>query len=314
VPTNRRARIPGVPLLHEDQEHKPSRGKYIVAVVIGLALLAGAGYWYVGRPEPPSKEAAKPGKPAPKASKPATPRAGPSTGSLSVTANVQGATVYLDGKAVGEVPYRLEGVEPGAYEIRVTKEDYESFDRMVAVSRGREAKVSAMLVLEPVRLRVESDVPGATVFLDRKYVGATPVTVTDVGPGTYGLTVSAEGYDIHAEKVEITTGSRDLYVRFKEVRLRETAKVVHKHGFGSCEGTLSATPDGVTYETTNKKDGFSVRFSSLEKFTLDFIEKNLQIKVRGGRKYNFTEKSRNADVLFVFHKNVEATMKRLADE
>ncbi len=302
-------------LLHEDQEHKPSGGKYVVAVVIGLGLLAGAGYWYVGRSEPPSKEAAKPGKPAPnKASKPATPRAGPSTGSLSVTANVQGATVYLDGKAVGEVPYRLEGVEPGAYEIRVTKEGYKSFDKMVAVSRGREAKVSAMLVLEPVRLRVESDVPGATVFLDRKYVGTTPVTVTDVGPGTYGLTVSAEGFEIYSERVELTTGSRDLYVRFKEVRLHETVKVIHKHAFRSCEGTLIATPDGLTYETTNKKDGFSVRVSSLEKFEVDFINKNLQIKVHGGRKYNFTEKSGNADVLLVFHKNVEATTKRLADE
>ncbi len=301
-------------LPHEDQEHKPSGGKYVVAVVIGLALLAGAGYWYASRPETPPKEAAKPA-PKPKTSEPATPpTAGPSTGSLSVTANVEGATVYLDGKAVGEVPYRLEGVEPGAYKIRVTKDGYESFDKMVAVSRGREARVNAILVVEPVRLSVESDVPGATVFLDRKYVGTTPVSITHVGPGTYALTVSADGYDIHAEKVEITTGSRDLYVRFKEVRLHETAKVVHKHGFGSCEGTLIATPDGVTYETTNKKDGFSARFSSLEKFDVDFIDKNLQIKVRGGRKYNFTEESGDADVLFVFHKNVEAAMKRLADE
>ncbi len=301
-------------LLHEDQEHKPSRGKYVVAVVIGLALLAGAGYRYASRPETPPKEAAKPA-PKPKTSEPATPPTpGPSTGSLSVTANVELAAVYLDGKAVGEVPYRLKGVEPDTYEIRVTKDGYETFDKMVAISRGREASVHAILVVEPVRLRVESDVPGATVFLDRRYVGTTPVSITDVGPGTYGLTVSAEGYDIHTAKIEITTGSRDLYVRFKEVRLQETAKVVHKHGFGSCEGTLIATPDGVTYETTNKKDGFSVRFSSLEKFKVDFIDKNLQIKVRGGRKYNFTEKSENADVLFVFHKNVEAAMKRLADE
>ena len=301
-------------LLHEDQEHKPSRGKYVVAVVIGLALLAGAGYWYVGRsePQPPSKEAAKPEKPA---SKPATPPTrGPSTGSLSVTANVELATVYLDGKAVGEVPYRLKDVEPGAYEIRVTKDGYETLDKMVAISPGREASVHAILVVEPVRLRVESDVPGATVFLDRRYVGTTPVSITGVGPGTYGLTVSADGYDIYSENVELTTGSRDLYVRFKEVRLQEIARVVHKHGFGSCKGTLIATPDGVTYETTNKKDGFSVQFSSLEKFKVDFIDKNLQIKVRGGRKYNFTEKSGNADVLFVFHKNVEAAMKRLADE
>ncbi len=304
-------------LLDENQEHQTSRRKYAAAVVVGLALLAGAGYWYLSRPEAPPKEATKPEK-APTKPAPSPPtaerKAGPSSGSLSVTANVEEATVYLDGKAVGKAPYRIEGVEPGAYEIRVAKDGYQTFDKMVAVSRGREAKVNAMLALEPVRLRVESDVPGATVFLDRKYIGTTPVTITDVSPGTYGLTVSADGYDIHSEKVEMSTGSRDLYVRFKEVRLRETAKLVHKHSFGSCEGTLTATPDGITYETTNKKDGFSVPFSSLEKFEVDFIDKNLQIKVRGGRKYNFTEKSGDADVLFVFHKNVEAATKRLADE
>ena len=303
-------------LLDEDHQHKSSRGKFAVAVVVGLALLAGTGYWYSGLPETPPRVAETVEKPAPKpkATKPATPhKAGPTTGSLSVTANVEGATVYLDGKGMGEVPYRLDGVEPGAYEIRVAKEGYETFDKMVAVSKGREAEVNAMLALEPVRLRVESDVPGATVFLDRKYIGTTPVTITDVGRGTYGLTVSADGYDIHSESVELTTGSRDLYVRFKEVRLQETAKVVHKHSFGSCEGTLTATPNGLTYETTNNKDGFSVPFSALETFEVDFIEKNLQIKVRGGRKYNFTEKSGDADVLFVFHKNVETAEKRLAD-
>ena len=306
-------------LLDEDQEHPTPRRKSTVWVVLGLALLVGGGYWFLSRPEAPPPEAAKPQpeKEAPKSTetKPPPPRkATPSTGSLSVTANVEGATIYLDGKAVGEVPYRVDGVEPGAYEIRVAQEGYETFDKMIAVSRGREAKVNARLVLEPARLRVESDVPGATVFLDRKYIGTTPVSIADVGPGDHALTVSADGYDIHSETVEMSSGSRDLYVRFKEVRLQETAKVVHKHSFGSCEGTLSATPDGLTYQTTNKKDGFSVPFSSLEKFEVDFIDKNLQIKVRGGRKYNFTEKSGDADVLFVFHKNVEAATKRLADE
>ena len=304
-------------LLDEDQEHKSSGGKFTVAVLLGLSLLVGTFYWCSGLPEKPRQVAETAKEPArePKASKPATRRkAGPTTGSLSVTANVEGATVYLDGKGMGEVPYRLDWVEPGAYEIRVAKEGYETFDKMVAVSIGREVEVNAMLALEPVRLRVESDIPGATVFLDRKYIGTTPVTITDVGRGTYGLTVSAEGYDIHAESVELTTGSRDVYVRFTEVRLRETAKVVHKHGFGSCEGTLTATPNGLTYETTNKKDGFAVGFQELETFEVDFIEKNLQIKVRGGRKYNFTEKSGDADVLFVFHENVETAKKRLAKE
>ena len=38
-----------------------------------------------------------------------------------------------------------------------------------------------------------SDVPGAFVFLNRDYVGVTPLDTSEVAPGSYHLKVSAEG-------------------------------------------------------------------------------------------------------------------------
>ena len=56
-------------------------------------------------------------------------------------------------------------------------------------------------------------------------------------------------------------------------------------------------------------DGFSVPFSSLEPLEVDYLKKNLRVKIRGGRKYNFTADS--ADDLLVFQKAVEAARARL---
>src|SRR4029077_4732751 len=85
-----------------------------------------------------------------------------------------------------------------------------------------------------VTLHIDSDVAGAQVFIDRQFIGAAPVTTTDVKPGTHQIHVSGNGYDQYAQSIDLTPGSRDMMVRFKEVRLDAKADVVHKHGVGSC--------------------------------------------------------------------------------
>jgi len=162
-----------------------------------------------------------------------------------------------------------------------------------------------------VTLRIDSDVAGAQVFVDRQFVGAAPVTTTEVKPGTHQINVSATGYDQYAQSIDLTPGSRDLTVRFKEVRLDAKANVVHKHGIGSCQGTLVATPQGLRYDTTNKGDAFTVPLTNLEVFAVDYLEKNLKVKIKGGKQYNFTDPMGNADSLFVFQRDVDKARQRL---
>ena len=88
--------------------------------------------------------------------------------------------------------------------------------------------------------------------------------------------------------------------------------MVHKHGMGSCDGTLVATLDGLRYESSNKSDAFTLPYAQVETFVVDYLEKNLRVKQRGGKTWNFTNKNENADVLFVFHRDVEAARKKLA--
>ncbi len=161
-------------------------------------------------------------------------------------------------------------------------------------------------------LHIDADVPGAIVFLDRVYLGTAPVVARGVSPGTHHLNASAEGYDGYSESIDVAAGPADITVRFKEIRLNETLDVVHRHTMGSCEGKLSADPQGIRYDTSNKGDAFSMKYSEIEVFEVDYLKKNLRLKRRGGKTWNFTTRTENADPLFVFHRNVDKVRVQVA--
>jgi hypothetical protein len=161
-------------------------------------------------------------------------------------------------------------------------------------------------------LRVRSDVAGASVFLDRKFLGTTPLDVDGLDAGSHRLNVSAEGYEGHAQAVTIGDAPADVEVTFKEVTLHASIPVVHKHGVGSCTGTLVADTSGLRYETANAGDAFTIGFADLDGFSVDYLKKNLRVKKRGGKTWNFEDPNGQADALFVFHRDVEKARARLA--
>jgi hypothetical protein len=161
-------------------------------------------------------------------------------------------------------------------------------------------------------LTLESDVPGASVFLDRAFVGNTPLTLDRLEPGTKRVQLTATGFDSVQKTIELVPGPNNVSIRIKEVSLSAKMPVVHKHGIGSCAGTLTASLDGLQYVTSNKGDAFTLPYAQVETFTVDYLQKNLRVKQRGGKTWNFTNKAENADPLFVFHRDVETARKKLA--
>jgi hypothetical protein len=159
-------------------------------------------------------------------------------------------------------------------------------------------------------LSLQSDVPGASVFIDRRFVGNTPLKLDNLEPGPTRVQLTATGFDSIQRTIELNPGPNNITLRVKEVSLNARANVVHKHGMGSCEGTLTASLEGLRYVTSHREDGFSLSYGQLETFTVDYLDKNLRVKQRGGKTWNFT--NNDADVLFVFHRDVESARKKLA--
>jgi hypothetical protein len=109
----------------------------------------------------------------------------------------------------------------------------------------------------------------------------------------------------------VLPGPHDVMVKLREVRLDVKLPVVHKHRMGSCTGRLVATPKGLRYETSDKGDAFSTTLLELDTFEVDYLQKNLKIKVRKGKQYDFTDPEGNADHLFVFHRDVDKARERI---
>ncbi len=186
--------------------------------------------------------------------------------------------------------------------------------RRSARSKKRPAAAAARLPdatpTPDVVLRVQSDVPGASVFLDREFVGVTPLTLRGLTVGSKRINVTAEGHDSYADTLDLAEGMNRVRVEFRKVVLDKSIPVVHRHAMGSCQGTLAATVNGITFETTNKGDTFTITFADIDQFEMDYLKKNLRLRRRGGRTWNFTNDS--ADALFVFHRDVTKAREKLA--
>ncbi|MPZ17361.1 MAG: PEGA domain-containing protein [Luteitalea sp.] len=161
-------------------------------------------------------------------------------------------------------------------------------------------------------LRVNSDVPGAMVFIDRKFLGKTPLVTRNVTPGTHQLNLVAEGYTAAVRTIEIGEDTTSVDIELNEVTLDETVDVVHKHAFGSCEGRLAASLEGLRYKPSKGDHALSLPWGQLGTFRVDYLDKTLRVEQEGGRTWNFTTRAENADPLFVFHRDVEKARQQLS--
>ena len=160
-------------------------------------------------------------------------------------------------------------------------------------------------------LVLESDTPETTVFIDRKFLGTAPQTLRDVAPGEHQLIFSPSGQDSIRMTVTVEPGTKTIVARFKELQLDERVEVVHKHSLGSCRGTLKASPNGLTYDTKNTEDVFTVPLTNPDVFAVNYVEKNLKVKLKGGKTYTFAEPDGTAEKLYAFHQAVEKARQRM---
>lgn len=226
-----------------------------------------------------------------------------------------GAAVYLMGRP--GPPATETAAEPAAAPTASREAPrFTAKPRPVTSPSAEKEKLAATPTPAPpapntATLILEADQPDTTVFIDRKFLGTAPQTVRDLAPGEHQLIFSPANGESIRMTVDVEAGTKTITARFKEIRLDERTDVVHKHGFGSCTGTLSATPEGLTYRTKNTEDAFTVTLTSIETFAMDPVEKNLKVKVKGGKTYNFADPAGSLDRLYAFHQAVEKARQRM---
>jgi hypothetical protein len=138
------------------------------------------------------------------------------TGSISVSSNPAGASVYLNNDYQGITPSSgyldLTDLTPGVYTILLREPQHEDYSTSITVTAGKitpvhgELKAPATPSAINGTLSIRSSPSGAQVFLDNRLVGITPVSISTVVPGQFGLILKMDGYADYTNQVQIAAG------------------------------------------------------------------------------------------------------------
>jgi archaellum component FlaF (FlaF/FlaG flagellin family) len=119
---------------------------------------------------------------------------------LTVSANVNGADVYVNGNLAGKTPFNGQ-VPQGSYTVVVKAPGYNDYTQNVVVNGP--TRVNANLQGMTYQLSVTAaNVHGATVFVNGAQVGQSPYQAFLL-PGSYTVTIKAPGFIDYQVQVNV---------------------------------------------------------------------------------------------------------------
>jgi hypothetical protein len=170
-----------------------------------------------------------------------SPAAAPATGRLLVRSSPDGAVVTIGGERRGTTPLVLRDLTFGPYDIRVTRAGYAPVERRISLSAS-EPSGSLVLTLKEVAASRTAPAPrtrpasrtqpaprtpaasearsgfgsiavlsrpsGATVYVDGRAAGQTPVVVERIAVGSRAVRIELAGHRRWSTTVEVGPGAR----------------------------------------------------------------------------------------------------------
>jgi hypothetical protein len=120
------------------------------------------------------------------------------------------AKVKIDGREVGTGP-TLGPVMlgPGDHQVETSRPGYQDVRRSLQLVSGAEVTETFNLVAEPGRLALRTNADGASVLVDGKEVGKTPLaSALPLRAGRHVVTVERSGYEPAERSVDVTAGAQ----------------------------------------------------------------------------------------------------------
>ncbi len=127
-------------------------------------------------------------------------------GSVQFFSVPDNASVVFNGQYLGRTPMTKEGVEPGTYNISVSKFGYTKVSAPLTIGSGQTAEVNVTLAPALGFLPVNVSPSGARILLDGADAGISPSTLSGILPGNHTVSVSHEGFVTAEQAVLITAG------------------------------------------------------------------------------------------------------------
>lgn len=118
-------------------------------------------------------------------------------GQLNIISTPAGAQVQVDGRNNPNwvTPYNLAGLLPGQHSVTISKPGYAPEMRNIEVASGSKSFLSVQLALVSPTAAVNTDPPGAAVWMDGRDTGrVTPAQISVDKPGNHSFIFRKQGY------------------------------------------------------------------------------------------------------------------------
>jgi serine/threonine protein kinase len=107
--------------------------------------------------------------------------------------------------------WQVQGLAAGTYLITVDKEGYSSYVSTVSLGEGEKKTLNIELKKGNPSLDIVTDPPGASIFVNDRNMGVSPLKTFELKPGSYALAAKYDGYKPYSEKISIL--SNEVLVR-----------------------------------------------------------------------------------------------------
>ncbi len=141
---------------------------------------------------------------------------------LQVSSYPTEAEVYVDGEKKGLTPITIDDLPLGEHFIEVKKDNFTTWSHKIDVSEYKVIQLMANLQAVSASLTVETTPEGATVYLNGKKEGVTPLTVENLDAGDYVLKIEKDGFAPYEEKITVSKGEtvkRNIALKKAETEL-----------------------------------------------------------------------------------------------
>jgi len=139
----------------------------------------------------------------------------PVYGTVSISSDPSGASVYADDVYVGQtspgIPLVFTQVKPGYHTLLVSKTGYQDYSTNGVVAAGQNLDLVVKLTPTPQKpttgsVSITSVPSDAEVYLDNAFRGLSPLTLDSVSPGTHGILIRLSGYQDWSSQIQVTAG------------------------------------------------------------------------------------------------------------
>ena len=168
-----------------------------------------------------------------------------SSAQVTLRSNTAGATLEVDGKQLGPLPLTTE-LAAGTRVIRIVAPGHEPWEQKLTVVAGENQSIGPV-TLAPANgeVRVESTPTGASVALDGRYAGTTPLTLALSPEREHRVTLSKRGYGTATRSIRVRAAQkRSLQVALAAETAPVTLRVKPEDATLSIEGHNIGRADG----------------------------------------------------------------------